>query len=129
VYQWSDVDVFEFFGWDDQIVYKVGAEFRPSDKLALRAGFNYGESPIKGGTILPATGMDAAFANYPFPAVSETHVTLGLGYQRTRTWRSMPTTSTRRKIRKRPPPYVRDQMEQNAFVSASITRPSKIWGC
>lgn len=80
-YQWSDVDVFEFFGWDDQIVYKVGAEFRPSDKLALRAGFNYGESPIKGGTILPATGMDAAFANYPFPAVSETHVTLGLGYQ------------------------------------------------
>lgn len=71
-YQWSDVDVFEAFGWDDQIVYKVGVEFRPSDKLALRAGFNYGESPIQ--------AEDAA-ANYPFPAISETHVTLGLGYQ------------------------------------------------
>lgn len=80
-YQWSSVDVFDFFGWDDQIVYKVGAEFRPSEKLALRAGVNYGESPIKGGTILPATGMDAATANYPFPAVSTTHITLGLGYK------------------------------------------------
>lgn len=80
-YQWSSVDVFDFFGWDDQIVYKVGGEFRPSDKLALRVGLNYGESPIKGGNILPATGMDAATANYPFPAVSETHVTLGLGYK------------------------------------------------
>lgn len=80
-YQWSSVDVFDFFGWEDQIVYKVGAEFRTSDKLALRAGFNYGESPIQGGTILPATGMDAANANYPFPAISETHITVGMGYK------------------------------------------------
>lgn len=80
-YQWSGVDVFEFFGWDDQVVYKLGVEFRPSDKLALRAGLNYGESPIKGGTILPATSFDAAMANYPFPAISESHVTLGLGYK------------------------------------------------
>jgi long-subunit fatty acid transport protein len=25
--------------------------------------------------------MDAAFANYPFPAISESHVTVGLGYK------------------------------------------------
>lgn len=80
-YQWTSVDVFDFFGWDDQIVYKLGVEFRPTDKLALRAGVNYGESPIKGGTILPATGLDAATANYPFPAISESHVTVGLGYK------------------------------------------------
>lgn len=80
-YQWTSVDVFEFFGWEDQIVYKVGIEFRPTDKIAVRAGVNYGESPIKGGTILPATGMDAATANYPFPAISESHITLGLGYK------------------------------------------------
>jgi len=79
-YQWTSVDVFDFFGWDDQIVYKVGAEFRPSDKLALRAGLNYGESPIKGGNTTDV-GMDAATMNYPFPAISETHITLGLGYQ------------------------------------------------
>jgi long-chain fatty acid transport protein len=80
-YQWSGVDVFEFFGWEDQIVYKAGVEFRPSDKLALRAGFNYGESPIQGGNRTGNGGGDAAFANYPFPAISESHFTIGLGYK------------------------------------------------
>jgi long-chain fatty acid transport protein len=80
-YQWSGVDVFEFFGWDDQIVYKVGVEYRATDKLALRAGFNYGESPIQGGNRTGNGGMDAAFANYSFPAITETHITIGLGYK------------------------------------------------
>lgn len=79
-YQWTSVDVFDFFGWDDQIVLKVGAEFRTSDKLALRAGINYGESPIKGGNLTGA-GNDAAASNYPFPAISEIHVTVGMGYK------------------------------------------------
>jgi long-chain fatty acid transport protein len=79
-YQWTGVDVFKFFGWDDQIVYKVGAEFRPSDSLALRVGLNYGESPIKGGNST-STPLDAATANYPFPAISTTHITVGLGYK------------------------------------------------
>jgi len=78
-YQWTSVDVFKYFGWDDQIVYKLGAEFRPTSSLALRAGFNYGESPIKS-SISPA-GLPTVFSNYPFPAISETHVTLGLGYK------------------------------------------------
>lgn len=86
-YQWSGNEVFEFFGWEDQIVYKVGVEYRTSDKLVLRAGVNYGESPIKGGnttapiTTLGGTTADAAFANYLFPAISETHVTLGMSYK------------------------------------------------
>ena len=82
-YQWTSVDVFEFFGWEDQVVYKVGAEYRPTNSLALRFGFNYGESPIQGGNRASTAGggMDAAFANYPFPAISETHFTLGLGYK------------------------------------------------
>jgi long-chain fatty acid transport protein len=80
-YQWSGVDVFEFFGWEDQIVLKVGAEFRPTDKLALRAGYNYGKSPIEGGNRTGNGGGDVAFANYPFPAISEHHFTIGLGYK------------------------------------------------
>jgi len=86
-YQWTSNDVFKFFGWDDQIVYKVGIEFRPSDKLALRAGVNYGESPIKGtNTTAPITTQggatsNAAFANYLFPAITTTHVTVGVGYK------------------------------------------------
>jgi len=88
-YQWSSVDVFDYFGWDDQIVYKIGAEFRPTDKLALRVGYNYGKSPIASGNRtgplnsslgLGATG-DAPTFNYPFPAISENHLTVGLGYQ------------------------------------------------
>jgi long-chain fatty acid transport protein len=78
-YQWTSVDVFKYFGWDDQIVYKVGAEFRPSDKLALRAGFNYGKSPIQSG--ISPSGLPTVFSNYPFPAITENHVTLGLGYK------------------------------------------------
>jgi long-chain fatty acid transport protein len=80
-YQWSGVDVFDFFGWQDQTVYKLGAEFRTSEKLALRAGFNYGKSPIQGGNSAMNGAADAAFVNYPFPAISETHFTLGLGYK------------------------------------------------
>ena len=79
-YQWTSVDVFKFFGWQDQTVLKVGTEWRPSENLALRAGFNYGKSPIQGGS-KTATGSDAAFSNYPFPAISESHITLGLGYK------------------------------------------------
>jgi long-chain fatty acid transport protein len=88
-YQWSGVDVFKFFGWDDQFVYKVGAEFRPSDKMALRVGLNYGDSPIKAGNrtgpLNPALGLgatgDAVSFNYAFPAITTTHVTLGMGYK------------------------------------------------
>lgn len=86
-YQWTSVDVFKFFGWDDQTVYKLGVEFRPTESWALRAGLNYGDSPIKGGnqtSPIPAFGgvtADAAFANYLFPAISTTHITLGAGYK------------------------------------------------
>lgn len=80
-YQWTSVDLFEFFGWEDQTVLKVGAEWRASDKMALRGGFNYGASPISGGNRTPNGNFDVAFANYLFPAISETHVTVGLGYK------------------------------------------------
>lgn len=80
-YQWTGVDVFEFFGWEDQIVFKAGVEFRPTAKLALRAGYNYGKSPIEGGNRTGNGGMDAAFANFAFPAISEHHFTVGLGYK------------------------------------------------
>jgi len=79
-YEWTSVDVFKFFGWEDQTVFKVGAEFRPTDSLALRAGFNYGKSPIQSGNTT-SFGLDAPTANYPFPAVSESHITVGLGYK------------------------------------------------
>jgi len=81
MYKWSGIDVFEFFGWEDQTVVKIGAEFRPTNNWAVRVGYNHGKSPIKGGNTAANGTLDAAFANYPFPAISEQHYTLGAGYK------------------------------------------------
>jgi long-chain fatty acid transport protein len=58
-------------GWSDQWVVKVGAQVMPTARLALRAGYNYGQMPLD---------PDRAFENLAFPAVSEHHVTAGAGY-------------------------------------------------
>jgi long-chain fatty acid transport protein len=61
-------------GWHDQWVLKVGAQLTPLRGLAVRAGYNYGKMPL---------AKDRAFENLAFPAVSEHHVTAGVGYQAT----------------------------------------------
>lgn len=48
------------FGWQDQTVYKLGVQYGVNNRLQLRAGFNYGKSPIPNdqltfGTLAPAT--------------------------------------------------------------------------
>ena len=80
-YDWKGVDLFKFFGWKSEPVYKIGAEYRPTNSLALRIGYNYGKSPIQGGASAANGSMDAAFANYPFPAITESHISLGVGYK------------------------------------------------
>jgi long-chain fatty acid transport protein len=60
--------------WDDQWVMKVGAQVTPMKGLDLRAGYNYGKMPLD---------PSRAFENMAFPAVSEHHVTAGLGWQAT----------------------------------------------
>lgn len=61
------------FGWDDQTVYKVGAAYEYNPKWILRAGWNYGKSPVdeKNGEIL--FGIVA-------PANTQNHATLGASY-------------------------------------------------
>jgi long-chain fatty acid transport protein len=65
------------FGWDDQTVFKLGAAYKYSSDLTLRAGLNYGKQPID----LPAApviGEDIGFdLNTLAPGVVETHLTLG----------------------------------------------------
>ncbi|HEX9244391.1 MAG TPA: outer membrane protein transport protein [Anaeromyxobacter sp.] len=60
-------------GWKDQMVVKVGAQYEiPSLKeLKVRAGYNYGASPLD---------KERPNQNMAFPAVSEHHFTLGAGY-------------------------------------------------
>jgi len=56
--------------WDDQFVYKVGIQYAVHPMVTLRAGYNYGKMPLN---------SDRAFKNMAFPAVSEHHITAGLG--------------------------------------------------
>jgi long-chain fatty acid transport protein len=57
--------------WSSQVVFKVGVQVTPLDWLALRAGFNYGKNPLDAGR---------AFENIAFPALAESHITLGAGF-------------------------------------------------
>lgn len=59
--------------WSDQVVFKLGAQYavQAVKGLAVRAGYNYGKSPLN---------EDRAFENVAFPAIAEHHFTVGAGY-------------------------------------------------
>jgi len=94
---WSDADGYKDFQWKDQWVIAVGGEYRPIPKLALRAGWNYAKTPIREEDGLqgypmsdnsipdfnsPFGDFNIAFFNLiGFPAITEHHITLGLGYE------------------------------------------------
>lgn len=59
------------FNWRDQTVYKLGVEYAYSNDLMLRAGYNYGKSPVRGDT------LDDVTFNILAPGVVEQHLTLG----------------------------------------------------
>lgn len=60
------------FGWKDQTVYKLGVAWKQSDKLTLRAGYNYGKTPIP---------QDQLLFNLLAPATTEQHATIGMTYE------------------------------------------------
>jgi long-chain fatty acid transport protein len=60
------------FGWQDQTVYKLGVSHQLNSKWTLRAGYEYAKMPI--------TAKETLF-NTIFPAVTETHYTLGATWQ------------------------------------------------
>jgi len=59
------------FGWQDQTVYKIGVDWQYTEKINLRAGWNYGKSPIP---------SDQVLFNMLAPATPEHHLTFGGGY-------------------------------------------------
>jgi long-chain fatty acid transport protein len=59
------------FGWQDIDVWKLGAEYKYSQQLTVRAGWNHGDNPI--------TASDVTF-NILAPGVVEDHLTLGFTY-------------------------------------------------
>ncbi|WP_081662607.1 OmpP1/FadL family transporter [Thermithiobacillus tepidarius] len=63
------------FGWEDIWTLGLGTQYMVTPRLALRAGYNYGQNPIKG---------DQQFFNVFAPAIVQHHVSLGAGYQLTK---------------------------------------------
>jgi long-chain fatty acid transport protein len=59
------------FGWDDALVYKLGAVYEHNDRWTFRAGLNYGDSVIPDNKLL---------FNMLAPAVIEWHATVGFTY-------------------------------------------------
>lgn len=74
---WRWVDLLEDspenggYGWKNQWVFSTGAQYTLLDRLKLRAGYNYGESPIQ---------SDALWANGLSSLISEHHLGIGAGY-------------------------------------------------
>lgn len=90
---WSDADGYKQFGWKDQTVVAVGGEYQVNPSLKLRAGYNYGKSPIRSnepsGNNIPNLGFMPGgniqwFNLIGFPAITEHHVSLGGSYQFTK---------------------------------------------
>jgi long-chain fatty acid transport protein len=68
------------FGWDDVDVWKLGAEYKYSQQLTLRAGYSHTDSPINASDCSTLPDCSETSFNIIAPAVIEDHVTLGLTY-------------------------------------------------
>jgi len=90
---WENADGYKDFDWKSQVVYSLGLNYKATDKISLRAGYNYGENPVKkhdnfnmmGSTVVQGKTMNNLNYEYfriiGFPAIVEHHITFGFGYQ------------------------------------------------
>ncbi len=60
------------FGWDNIVVVALGAQYKATDKVTLRGGYNYSGNPIP-----DANSM----FNLPAPAIVQHHITAGMGFK------------------------------------------------
>jgi long-chain fatty acid transport protein len=64
-------------GWNDQTVYAVGLAYAVSQRMNLRAGYNYAAAPF---------GAEQVSHNLILPALTETHYTVGMDYNLNKRW-------------------------------------------
>ncbi len=65
------------FGWESEPVFMLGVQHRLNDQYTVRAGYNYGPSPVH---------ENMVFANSLFPAVTEHHFSVGASYVPSPKW-------------------------------------------
>jgi long-chain fatty acid transport protein len=93
---WGDAKGYKDFNWKDQWTLGVGVQYKPMPKLALRAGFNYANNPVRtdaandsnnpadwpvvqGKPVLPFQYEVLRISG--FPAIVTTHASAGIGFQ------------------------------------------------
>jgi len=64
----AKMDATLFQDWDDQTVFNIGAAFKATDMITVRAGWNHASNPVPD-----------KYLNALFPAIVEDHITAGLG--------------------------------------------------
>ncbi|MFP3874294.1 MAG: OmpP1/FadL family transporter [Thiohalophilus sp.] len=64
-------------GWKDQTVYALGVAYDASERVTLRAGYNYAEAPFD---------EDKVSSNLLLPAIVETHYTVGMNVALNNHW-------------------------------------------
>ena len=90
---WANAKGYDDFDWKDQWVLALGAQFKPTKQFAIRAGYNYGNNPVREHdftTAAPATTVQGVtmptyyyetFRVIGFPAIAKQHATVGIGYE------------------------------------------------
>jgi len=66
----SQMDATLYQDWDNQSVFSIGAAYRVTPALTVRAGLNVADNPIPDSRV-----------NYLFPAIAKDHYSFGLGYE------------------------------------------------
>jgi long-chain fatty acid transport protein len=79
--RWGDAKGYKDFGWENQNVIALGLKYQGTGYW-LGAGYNKGDNPIKAKTDANAasSGTINMFNNIFFPAVTESHFSVGGGY-------------------------------------------------
>jgi long-chain fatty acid transport protein len=95
---WSGAKGYKDFDWRDQWVFAFGMQYKPVKELSLRAGYNYGNNPVKehnGFVGLTPAGLNLtsvqgkSIPTYYYetfrviggPAIAVHHITFGAGYE------------------------------------------------
>ncbi len=91
-FNWEDAEGYGDFDWEDQWVFALGAQYQIFPGWYFRLGYNYGENPVREnngwnpaaprnvqGKTISAMQFELLRV-VGFPAVSEHHFTVGIGY-------------------------------------------------
>ncbi|GLI33038.1 OmpP1/FadL family transporter [Desulforhabdus amnigena] len=92
---WANANGYDDLDYDNQWVFALGLQYKPISKVALRAGYNYGKSPLDGHHGFNGTGISKleghslptyyyeTYRTIGFATILEHQLTFGASYELT----------------------------------------------